>query len=128
MASGNISQIALCTDDAPLSTRVLCDGLGFAQAGGRALWGPNIGRIQGLPTAAETTAVVSWVVGRQDFVQIELFNHTNPPQRPVDPRRLPSDLGWSRWGVATDAFDASINRLHRLGVGLLGAPRSIEGS
>lgn len=116
MPDCQISQIALCSADVPRSMRVLSEAFGFAQSGSRGLWGENIGRVQGLPTAGDTTATVSWLVGRQDFVQIELFHHTNPPQRAVDPGRTPADLGWSRWGIATEQFEATLVRLAALGI------------
>lgn len=124
-SGGRISQVALCSTDLAATTRLLCEGIGFAQAGSRFLWGDRIAAIQGLPTAERTTGQVSWMVGRQDFVQVELFHHSVPQQRTTDADRLPSDLGWSRWGIATDQFDDTLERLRSFGVGTLTPPVSL---
>jgi len=67
--------------------------LGFADAGGRTSWSERVGLMQGL---GEGPAGITmwWLVGRQDFFQLELFHHTRPAQRPLPGDWRPSDLGW----------------------------------
>jgi catechol 2,3-dioxygenase-like lactoylglutathione lyase family enzyme len=111
-----LSQIAMCSADLPRSVRIFTEVFGFADAGGRALWGEHLAQIQGLPGGDAVSCSVYWLVGRQDFVQIELFAHTTPPQRPLDADWRPNDLGWARWALVIPDFDAALDRLRRLGV------------
>lgn len=120
-----LCQIALCTSDLPSSVRLYASGLGFAEAGTRALWGERIARIQAL--GDDTAFTISWLVGRQDFVQLELFHHTVPRQRPRLGERNPTDLGWTRFGVVLPDFDAALGRLAGLGVVLLRRPLLVNG-
>ena len=73
------AQIALCTTDVPRSVQLYTEVFGFADAGGRALWGERIARMQAL--GDDTAFVFWWLVGRQDMLQLELFHHTTPRQR-----------------------------------------------
>ena len=75
------AQIALCTTDVPRSVQLYTEVFGFADAGGRALWGERIARMQAL--GDDTAFVFWWLVGRQDMLQLELFHHTTPRQRAV---------------------------------------------
>ena len=120
-----LCQIALCTSDVPRSVRLLTEGLGFAEAGTRVLWGERIAQIQEL--GDDTAFTISWLVGRQDMVQLELFHHTVPPQRQRLGERGPADLGWTRFGVALPDFDAALERLAGLGVEPLSEPRPVDG-
>jgi catechol 2,3-dioxygenase-like lactoylglutathione lyase family enzyme len=120
-----LCQIALCTSDVPRSVRLLTEGMGFAEAGTRVLWGERIAQIQAL--GDDTAFTISWLVGRQDMVQLELFHHTVPPQRARLGERGPADLGWTRFGVALPDFDAALERLSGLGVEPLAEPRSVDG-
>jgi catechol 2,3-dioxygenase-like lactoylglutathione lyase family enzyme len=119
-----ISQIALCTTDMPRSVQLYNEGFGFAEAGGKVLWGERVAKIQGLGEDAAFT--LWWLVGRQDLVQLELFHHTTPPQRPVADR-APNDLGWSGFGIAVPDFDAVLERLAGLGVTPITAPLTESG-
>ncbi|MCW2525164.1 MAG: hypothetical protein JWM76_24 [Pseudonocardiales bacterium] len=111
-----ICQIALCTTDLPSTVRTLTDGLGFASAGGRQLWGERLGRIQSLPTGSSTTCSLWWLIGRRRFMQLELFQHTTPAIAPRSRPWADNEIGWNRWGVAVLDFDATVERLHVLGV------------
>ena len=122
MSRPRIAQIALCSNSIPDTTRVLSKAFGFAVAGGRPLWGERLARIQGLPTGAATAVSLWWLVGRQDFMQLELFTHTTPAQRPRTEGWQPSDLGWARWGLTVPDFDDALARLERAGVATLSAP------
>jgi catechol 2,3-dioxygenase-like lactoylglutathione lyase family enzyme len=120
-----LCQIALCTSDLPQSVRLYTEGLGFAEAGTRVLWGERIAQIQRL--GDDSAFTISWLVGRQDMVQLELFHHTVPPQRARLGERGPADLGWVRFGVVVPDFDAVVERLAGLGVEPLSEPRAVAG-
>jgi catechol 2,3-dioxygenase-like lactoylglutathione lyase family enzyme len=68
-----------------------------------------------------------WLVGRQEFVQLELFHHTCPAQRPRRPSWRPCDLGWVRFGVVVDDFDLAVGRLHGAGLATLTPPMTADG-
>src|SRR4051812_33707855 len=120
-----ICQIALCSADLPRSVQLYSEALGFAEAGSKTLWGQRVAQIQGL--GDDAAFMLWWLVGRQDFVQLEPFNPTTPRQRRVAAARRPSDLGWSRFGVAVPDFDAALERLAGLGVEPLAPPLVHDG-
>jgi catechol 2,3-dioxygenase-like lactoylglutathione lyase family enzyme len=122
-----LCQIAMCTADLPRTIRLYTEGLGFADGGGRLLWGERVAKIQALPSGDAATFALWWLVGRQDFVQLELFAHTTPAQKPLPADWRPSDLGWVRFGVAVPDFDAALGRLRALGVETLTEPVAHEG-
>ena len=128
MSRPRICQIAMCTNSIPDTTRLYSKVFGFASAGGRPLWGERVGRIQGLPTGAATALSLWWLVGRQDFMQLELFTHTTPAQRAKSSDWRPNDLGWSRWGVVVDDFDECLAQLARAGVETISKPMIFDGS
>jgi catechol 2,3-dioxygenase-like lactoylglutathione lyase family enzyme len=49
-------------------------------------------------------------------MQVELFQHFLPPQRPQPSDWRPSDHGWVRWGIAVPDFDEVLARLGRFGI------------
>ncbi len=127
MPRARICQIAMCTNSIPATTRLFTTGLGFASAGGRPLWGQRLADIQGLPSGEATATSLWWLVGRQDFMQLELFTHTTPGQRPLPDSWRPSDLGWVRWGAVVDDFDRALTGLERCGVETITAPVADDG-
>jgi catechol 2,3-dioxygenase-like lactoylglutathione lyase family enzyme len=120
-----LCQIALCTADLPQSLRLYTEVFGFADAGTRVLWGPRIAQIQQLGDDCAFT--IQWLVGRQDLVQLELFNHTVPPQRERIAERGPADLGWVRWGLTVPDFDAALDRLRGFEVEPFAEPVAVDG-
>jgi catechol 2,3-dioxygenase-like lactoylglutathione lyase family enzyme len=124
-AGPQLAQIALCTDDLPRTVRLYTEVFGFAEAGGKVLWGERVAQIQAL--GDEVGFVLWWLVGRQDLVQLEFFQHTTPRQRPLPADWRPSDLGWVRWGLTVPDFDEALGRLRALGVATLGEPVVHEG-
>ena len=108
----------------PRSVQLYSEGFGFAEAGGKVLWGERVAKIQGLGDDAAFT--LWWLVGRQDLVQLELFHHTTPPQRAVADR-APNDLGWTRFGITVPDFEPALERLAGLGVTPLSATIVHEG-
>jgi catechol 2,3-dioxygenase-like lactoylglutathione lyase family enzyme len=119
-----LAQIALCTTDVPRSVQLYTEAFGFAEAGGKVLWGERVARIQAL--GDDTAFVLWWLVGRQDLVQLEFFHHTTPRQRAIADR-APNDHGWSRFGITVPDFDPALQRLAALGIDLLDEPLVHEG-
>jgi catechol 2,3-dioxygenase-like lactoylglutathione lyase family enzyme len=88
------------------------------------VWGPPM-NAQKLDDDAR--ASVWFLVGRQPFVQLEFFTHTNPVQRPLPPDWDASDHGWVRFGVAVTDFDATLERLEVQGISPLTEPIAHDG-
>jgi len=101
-----LAQVALCTADLPGSVRLYAETFGFKPVGGRVIYGPRVARIQGLEDTAFT---LWWLVGTQEFFQLELFTHTLPVQRP----RPAADLGWLGFTIAVPG---AREKLRALGV------------
>lgn len=91
-----VVQIGMNTSDIAGSLRLYSEAFGFRNAGAQALWGTSIG-IQGLDHSAR--ALLWWMIGAQPFFQLELYNHSNPVQRPLAEDWRPCDHGWVRFGV-----------------------------
>lgn len=108
-----VVQVALCSLNLP-RTVALLSALGFRDAGGRSFSGAMLAEVQRLGDDAAT--VLWWLVGPQPFVQIEVFQHTDPVARPLPVDHRPSDIGWSRWGVAVADLDAALDALRAHGV------------
>jgi catechol 2,3-dioxygenase-like lactoylglutathione lyase family enzyme len=121
----SIPQIALCTTNIPASVSFFSSVFGFADAGGTVASGELVARLHELE--GETACIAWWMVGRQDFVQLELIHHTNPTQRPLPESWKPSDLGWCRWGVAVPDFDDTLTRVGLAGLALMGPVMEIDG-
>ncbi len=121
-----LAQIAMCTSDMPQSVRLYTEVFGFAEAGTRMLWGERIAQIQTL--GDDCAFSISWLVGRQDLVQLELFQHTLPPQRKRIGERGPADLGWVRWGLTVPDFDPALERLRAFGVEPIAPPVEVDGA
>jgi catechol 2,3-dioxygenase-like lactoylglutathione lyase family enzyme len=103
-------QIGLNTTDVAATAKLYCELFGFANAGGHLIWGEPM-RIQGLD--ADARGMMWWLVGRQRFFQLEIFHHPRPAHRPLPVDWLPSDHGWTRFGVEVLRFDDAIATLER---------------
>ena len=110
-------QVGLNTSDLAGSLRLYSEAFGFENAGGQGLWGETI-RTQGL--GSDCRAMMWWVVGSQEFFQLEFFNHTQPAQRPLPEDWRPCDQGWVRIGIAVPDFAQAVSVLERNGIALLG--------
>ena len=121
-----LTQIAMCVADLPRSLRFYSEVLGFARAGGKAIWGEFLARVQGL--GADAQCVLWWELGRQDFVQLEFFHHTLPAQRPLPTDWRHSDIGFSRFGVAVPDFDAVLAGLASWRIPTITPPRDSDGA
>ena len=118
--SPRVVQLAMCSNDLPLTLRMYIEVFGFADAGGRKFWGEWLARVQDL--GDDAACLLWWLVGRQDLLQLEFFHHTLPEQRPLPSDWRPSDEGWVRWGLAVPDFDATLERLRGFGVDTLSEP------
>lgn len=118
-------QFGLNTSDMSATLRLYSEAFGFQNAGGQGIWGTVIG-IQGLPP--ESRAVMWWMVGRQPFFQLEIFQHTNPVQRPRPAGWRASDHGWARFGLYVADLDHAIATLKDWGLGLSGEGAGPDGS
>lgn len=121
----HLAQVGLCTNNMPATVRLFREVFGFADCGGDLTYGPLLAKAQGL--GDDASCICWWMVGREDFTQIELFTHTLPAQRPLDPSWRPSDLGWVRWGIAVPEFDAAQARLEKFGIDPIAPPIKVDG-
>ncbi len=108
-----VIQIGMNTADMIGTLRLFHEAFGFVNAGSAGMWGNTIG-VQGLPPDSRT--IIWWMIGSQDYFQIELFHHTKPAQRPLRADWKPSDHGWVRMGIAVADFDACVKALASNGV------------
>jgi catechol 2,3-dioxygenase-like lactoylglutathione lyase family enzyme len=112
-----IAQIGMNTSDIAGSLRFYSEVFGFRNAGAQALWGSSIG-IQGLEPDAR--ALLWWMIGEQPFFQLEIYQHSNPAQRPLRADWRPCDHGWTRFGVSVADLATCQSALSDLGVAILG--------
>ena len=105
-----LNQIAFSVVDLRLTERWFREGFGLLPAGGsRALMrGPLATKVQGLPRAASTCW---WLLGRNSWFQLELFQFDRPMAKPMPPDFRPCDIGYTRIGIWVEDFDATLKRL-----------------
>jgi len=105
---GHLCQIAMSVLDLRRTHQWYVDVLGFEPAGGTRLFrGPLAERVQGVAGAASTCW---WLVDRQHFFQLELFEFRRPKPRPPRPDWRPCDIGYTMIGVHVSDFDATCRR------------------
>ena len=75
--------------------------------------------VAGLP---EASFDVWCLVGRQAFLQIEMFEFGLPHARPIPEQWRPSDIGYSTLGVRVEDLDSTLERLAAIGDRPLTAP------
>lgn len=114
-----LNQIAFSVVDLRLTERWFREGCGLLPAGGARtmMRGPLAASIQGLPGAASTCW---WLVGRNPWCQLELFQFERPLARLMPHDFLPCDIGYSRVGLWVADFDACLANLAILGSPPLG--------
>lgn len=121
-----LNQIALSVIDLRVTERWFREGFGLLPSGGGRLLtrGAVASRIQGLPSVAST---VWWLVGKNPWAQLELFQFESPIAKlmPVDTR--PCDIGYRRIGLWVADFDATLANLARLGTSPLTDPLGPRG-
>lgn len=121
-----LNQIAFSVLDLRRTEQWFREGFGLLPAGG-SRWmmrGPVAARVQGLPGAASTCW---WLVARNDWFQLELFQFERPMARlmPLDSR--PCDIGYTRIGLWARDFDATLARMVALGTPPLTPPVGAPG-
>jgi catechol 2,3-dioxygenase-like lactoylglutathione lyase family enzyme len=125
MEGFSVAQIAPVTTELAGSLRFYSEVFGYQPAGSRALWG-SVMAIQKLPP--ETRALLWWLWGGQKFVQLELFQYSNPVPHRLPEDWLPSDHGWTRFGIEVDDYDATRSKLAGWKVTPLGPEgRTVDG-
>ena len=116
-----LSQVAFSVVDLAATERWFREGLGFWPAGGSRLRmrGPLASSVQGLHRAASTCW---WMVDRNQFFQLEMFQFERPLARLMAHDFRPCDIGYARIGVWVNDFDRALTRLARLGSPPLSEP------
>lgn len=108
-----LCQVAFSVTDLRRTQRWYRDVLGLVPAGGTNLFaGPLASRVQGLARAASTCW---WLIDRQDFFQLELFEFRSPPVRPMPPEWRPCDIGYTTLGVHVSDLDGALGSAERAG-------------
>ena len=109
-----LAQVAFSVVDLAATERWFREGLGFWPAGGsrRLMRGPLASSVQGLPRVASTCW---WMVDRNEFFQLEMFQFERPLARLMPHDARPCDIGYARIGVWVADFDETLTRLARLG-------------
>ncbi len=107
-------QIALSVVDLQTTEAWFHDGLGFLPAGGSILLmcGPIASRVQGIPGVASCGW---WMVGRNPWFQLELFQFRRPMAKLMPADFRPCDIGYTRMGVHVSDFDVALANLARIG-------------
>jgi catechol 2,3-dioxygenase-like lactoylglutathione lyase family enzyme/uncharacterized protein YndB with AHSA1/START domain len=107
-----LCQIAISVADVQRSQRWYRDVFGYRESGGTSLFIPLFGSadVQGVPDA---TSVCWWMMDRQEFFQLELFQFTKPPTKPLPADWRPCDIGYTTIGIHVADFDATLQRLAR---------------
>jgi catechol 2,3-dioxygenase-like lactoylglutathione lyase family enzyme len=120
-----LCQIASSVTDLRRTHAWYRDALGFAEAGGTNTFvGPVASMVQGVPRAASTCW---WLVDRQDFFQLELFQFRSPRPQPLPADWRPCDIGYTTIGVHVDDLDATLAQLAAHGSLPLTDPRGEPG-
>ncbi len=116
-----LCQIAFSVVDLRLTEQWFREGFGLLPAGGsRALMrGPLAAHVQGLPRAASTCW---WLVGRNPWFQLELFQFERPIAKLMRADFRPCDIGYTRIGIWVEDFEATLKTLAALGSPPLTAP------
>lgn len=117
-------QFGLNTSDMAATLRFYSDAFGFQNAGGQGIWGETI-KIQGL--SPDSRAIMWWMVGAQPFFQFEIFQHTQPPQRPRPEGWRPCDHGWVRFGITVPDYDRALAGIAAFGIALTGQGTGPDG-
>ncbi len=121
----NIIQIVLGSDNLPFCKHLYTTVFGFAGAGERLIYSEHNGQVMRLGPRGGAT--VSYVVGRQELMQLEFWTHTLPPQRPLPSEWRPNDIGFCRLGIAVSDFPGTLERLSALGIRTLTPAIEVNG-
>jgi len=115
-----LSQIALSTIDLRRSDAFWREGLGFLpSATSRMFRGPTISNLMRVEDA-KTTA--RWLIGQDEWLQIEIWQFENPVPRLLPQDHAPNHIGYSRCGVWLKNFEATLQRLEAMGYAAISVP------
>ena len=121
----NIVQIVLGSDNLPFCKHFYATVFGFAGAGERLIYSEHNGQVMGF--GGFGGAMVSYMVGRQELMQLEFWTHTCPKQRELPAEWRPNDIGFCRLGLSVPDFDETLARLSSMGVRTIKAPIVVNG-
>lgn len=102
------------------------EGLGFEAAGGADFAGPDQAGVAGIDVPTLDTRL-DWLVGRDEFFQLEYFSFREPETRPKRDDWTVADVGYNVVGVHVMAFDDTLERLAVLGSVPVGAVVGVDG-
>jgi short-subunit dehydrogenase/catechol 2,3-dioxygenase-like lactoylglutathione lyase family enzyme len=115
-----LCQIAASVTDLRRTQRWYRDVLGLEPAGGTNLFmGPAASMVQGVPRSASTCW---WLLDRQDFFQVELFEFRSPLVRRLPTDWRPSDIGYTRISFSVADLEATMARARSAGTAALTEP------
>ena len=121
-----LSQIAISTIDLRRSDAFWREGLGFLpSATSRMFRGPTMSNLMQVEDAKTTTR---WLVGQDEWLQIEIWQFENPVPRLQSQEQAPHHIGYSRCGVWVRHFEVTIERLEAMGYAPLTAAHGQGGS
>ncbi len=113
-------QVALSVTDFRQTVDFYCNLLGFKSAGWTDQFeGEVIAQLQGL-SASTANVDIAWLVDQQDFFNIEVIQYIYPITRVKPKDARPSDIGYTLVFVHVQDFDATLARLSKAGVPLVG--------
>ena len=117
-----LCQVAVSVTDLRRTQRWYREVLGLEPAGGTNLFaGPLASMVQGVPRAASTCW---WLVDRQDFFQIELFEFRSPLVRPLPTDWRPCDVGYTTISFSVADLQRTLERAAAAGTRTTRAPPS----
>ncbi len=120
-----VTQFGMCTPDFPSTMKRFVEVFGFVDAGAGPLWGDWLAAIQ--DAGEEVICTIGWLCSRQSLFQLEFFEHKVPDTKPLAANRAPSDVGWTRIGIAVPDFDETLERLSGLGIETITEPQCFDG-
>jgi catechol 2,3-dioxygenase-like lactoylglutathione lyase family enzyme/uncharacterized protein YndB with AHSA1/START domain len=123
----SLNQIAFSVVDLRLTERWFRECFGLLPAGGSRIMMRGLlpSMVQGLPKAASTCW---WLVGRNPWFQLELFQFENPLAKPIPADFRPCDIGYTRIGLWVADFDQTLLNLAGLGTQTLSPPLGTPGT
>jgi catechol 2,3-dioxygenase-like lactoylglutathione lyase family enzyme len=105
-----LCQVSFSVTDLDGTHRWYQEKLGFLDSGGTFIFrGILASTIQGVPDVVSNT---KWLVDRQEFRQLEMFEYERPKPKIYD--RRPNDVGYMMLGIHAGDFDDAVSRLQPL--------------
>lgn len=125
MNGPSIIQLVLGSDNLPLCKHIYSTVFGFAGAGERLIYSEHNGEVMAL--GPRGGALVAYMVGCQELMQLEFWTHTTPPQHPLPIDWHPNDIGFCRFGIAVPDFVATLERLAESEIEVITRPIERDG-